>query len=76
MQETLEDKKDLEEVKNDFQSTLRSLKKQLKTRSKSGLIRIIFEQSIQFHELQNISKQLLEENKQLKGEQDEISKED
>jgi len=50
------------------QQAFNGIKKLLKLRTKSELINLVWNYSVQITDLQNISKQLLEENKTLKGE--------
>ena len=50
------------------QQAFNGIKKLLKLRTKTELIELVWNYSVQITDLQNISKQLLEENKTLKGE--------
>ena len=56
-------------AQKEMQKQFNMFKKRFKVRSKSELIAIIWEQGMEFRRLQEISQELYEENKQLKGEE-------
>lgn len=53
-------------LKKDLDHHYNLFKKRLKLRSKNELVGMLWEQILQFKELQEIAKELYEENKQLK----------
>jgi hypothetical protein len=58
----------IEEQKKIAREAYQKLKKRLKTQSKNSLIQMLIEQTSNYQQMQLIAKQLLAENKALKGE--------
>lgn len=58
----------IEEQKKIAREAYQKLKKRLKTQSKNALISMLIEQTSNYQQMQLIARQLLAENKQLKGE--------
>ncbi len=57
-----------EQFKAELQNHFNKFKRQMKLRSKSELVAVLWEQGIRYKELQDIAQELFEENKALKGE--------
>lgn len=55
-------------MQKELQRHFNKFKKKFKIKSKSELVAIIWDQGMQYKKLQDISQELYEENKKLKGE--------
>lgn len=58
---------EISQMQDELQKHFNKFKKKFKVKSKSELVAIIWEQGMQYKQLQDIAQELFEENKALKG---------